>query len=130
MLRCASYYDASHRSREATVRASGRSTRKTLASSGLRFLRGGCAAQRDQDTFTARPLMHNLMAGIAGSLGGRILHALIHNFVPDDHYYVARIGMEGPKGLVSVEARATDAISLAICTAAQFSWWNASLRVE
>jgi len=61
-----------------------------------------------------RPFMHDVMANITRALGGTIKHVIIHDFVPDGGFYVAQLAITGPSGLLSVDARPSDVISLAI----------------
>jgi hypothetical protein len=63
-----------------------------------------------------RPFMHDVMAGIARALGGTIRHVLIEDFVADGQFYNAKLVIAGAGGSVTVDARPSDAISLAIRT--------------
>jgi bifunctional DNase/RNase len=64
----------------------------------------------------SRPLMHDVMAGIVHALGGAIQYVLIEDFVTDGQFYVAKLVIGGADGSVAVDARPSDAISLAIRT--------------
>lgn len=67
-----------------------------------------------QRTDFPRPMTLDLMRLIAESLGGRIRRVLV-NRIEDDTFY-AQLIIEGPAGLVSVDARPSDSIGLALRT--------------
>lgn len=61
-----------------------------------------------------RPFMHDVMAGVVRALGGAIRYVLIDDFVTEGQFYLAKLVIAGSGGPVTVEARPSDAISLAI----------------
>ncbi len=61
-----------------------------------------------------RPFVHDVAANIAGATGGSIQYVFIHDLVGEGPFYVAQIVIEVEGKSVSVDARPSDAISLAI----------------
>ena len=65
----------------------------------------------------SRPTPHDLIAEIARSLGGTLNHVIIDDYVPTEKLYLACIAVAGNDGPLLVDARPSDAISLAVrCT--------------
>jgi bifunctional DNase/RNase len=61
-----------------------------------------------------RPFLHDVAANIVSSTGGTIQYVFIHDLIVDGPFYVAEIAIEVEGKSVSVDARPSDAISLAI----------------
>jgi bifunctional DNase/RNase len=63
-----------------------------------------------------RPMTYQLMAQLVRSLGGRIREVRLDGLV--DGAYAATLEVEGPQGVELVDARSSDALNLAVLTAA------------
>jgi bifunctional DNase/RNase len=70
-----------------------------------------------ENPFPTRPLTHDVMVSIATSLGGVINYVIIHDVVLETNTYLSKIMVDGPSGVISIDARPSDAISLAIRSA-------------
>jgi bifunctional DNase/RNase len=64
----------------------------------------------------SRPMTYQLMAQLVRSLGGRIREVRLDGLV--DGAYAATLKVEGPQGVELVDARSSDALNLAVLTAA------------
>ena len=65
-----------------------------------------------KDRKTPRPLTHDLIASVVKSLGGKILRSVIDD-LRDDTYY-AKLVIERDSEEMNVDARPSDAITLAL----------------
>src|SRR3984893_4006867 len=63
-----------------------------------------------------RPMTYQFMAQLVRSLGGRIREVRLDGLVAGA--YAATVEVEGPQGLELVDARSSDALNLAVLTAA------------
>jgi bifunctional DNase/RNase len=61
-----------------------------------------------------RPFMHDTLASVIRLLDGEVEHVIIDSFVSDNEHYTASIVIRGPNGLVTVDSRPCDAMSLAV----------------
>jgi bifunctional DNase/RNase len=69
-----------------------------------------------QDLEFARPMTYHFAAALLGSLGGRVREVRVDRLV--EGAYAATVDVEGPRGVQSVDARASDALNLAALTRA------------
>jgi bifunctional DNase/RNase len=63
-----------------------------------------------------RPMTYQFAAALLGGLGGRVRQVRVDRLV--DGAYAATVEVEGPRGVRSVDARASDALNLAALTRA------------
>jgi bifunctional DNase/RNase len=63
-----------------------------------------------------RPLTHDVMAGIVRVFRGLIQYVLIEDFVSEGQFYRAKLVIAGADASAAVDARPSDAISLAVRT--------------
>jgi len=63
-----------------------------------------------------RPMTYQFMAQLVRSLGGRIREVRLDGLV--EGAYAATVAVEGPQGVELVDARSSDALNLALLTAA------------
>ena len=69
-----------------------------------------------QDLRWARPMTYEFTAALVRSLGGEVREVRLDRIV--DGAYAATVKVEGPKGTQLVDARASDALNLAVLTGA------------
>lgn len=67
-----------------------------------------------QDLEFARPMTYHFTATLVGSLGGRVREARVDRLI--EGAYAATVDVDGPRGVHSVDARASDALNLAAIT--------------
>lgn len=60
----------------------------------------------------ARPMSHDLLLSIIGSVAGRVTRVIINDLV--DSTFYATIDIDTPKGTKNIDARPSDAIALAV----------------
>jgi uncharacterized protein len=75
-----------------------------------------------------RPLTHDLLCSAFAALGGRVRHVRVHALVR--HTFHARIALDAPVGPVELDARASDAIAVAVRVDAPILVDEALLRLE
>lgn len=73
-------------------------------------------AVRLQDVSVARPLTHDLLKNTIELLGGRVSHIIVSDLANDTFF--ARIMLEVNGQMVEIDSRPSDAIALAVRTAA------------
>lgn len=61
-----------------------------------------------------RPFMHDTLAGVVRALNGSLEHVTIHSVTEDGQDFLASIGIETQRGLITVDTQPADAVSLAI----------------
>ena len=69
-----------------------------------------------QDLAFARPMTYHFAAALVDSLGGRVREVRADRLI--DGAYAATVDVDGPRGVQSVDARASDALNLAAITRA------------
>ncbi len=72
-----------------------------------------------QDLEFARPMTYHFAAALVGSLGGRIREVRVDRLI--EGAYAATVDVDGPRGVQSIDARASDALNLAAITRAPVS---------
>ena len=65
-----------------------------------------------QDVSVPRPLTHDLLGSVIGSLGGRVDHVVVSDLMNDTFY--AKIALVRDGGTVEVDCRPSDAIAIAV----------------
>jgi bifunctional DNase/RNase len=69
-----------------------------------------------QDVEFARPMTYHFAAALVGGLGGRVREVRVDRLI--EGAYAAAVDVDGPRGVQSVDARASDALNLAAITRA------------
>jgi len=70
-----------------------------------------------QDVSVPRPLTHDLLGSVIGSLGGRVDHVVVSDLMNDTFY--AKIALVRDGSTIEVDCRPSDAIAIAVRTAVQ-----------